>query len=136
MSDRRVAGHHGTTHPVAQADLYPSQFSPCSHARVRNVERKPCGDTPVPARRIARRIVEAGDTPDVAPIVYESTGPWHRALEEALADGLPLARVNALRARRCAQAVGQQAKTDAVVRTVKPGVETDCPELVKKPRLD
>ena len=47
-------------------------------------------------------------------VVYESTGPWHRALEEALADTLPLACVNALRARRFAQALGQEAKTDAV----------------------
>ncbi len=48
-------------------------------------------------------------------VVYESTGPWHRALEEALAGELPLARVNALRARRFAQALGQEAKTDAKV---------------------
>ena len=40
-------------------------------------------------------------------VVYESTGPWHRALEEALAGELPLSRVNALRARRFAQALGQ-----------------------------
>ncbi len=45
---------------------------------------------------------------------YESTGPWHRALEETLAGRLPLSRVNAMRARRFAQAMGQQAKTDAV----------------------
>ncbi len=31
-------------------------------------------------------------------VVYESTGPWHRAFEEPLAGELPLARVNALRA--------------------------------------
>ena len=53
-----------------------------------------------------------GSSVDV--VVYESTGPWHRAFEEALAPGLPLARVNALRARRFAQAMGQHAKTDAV----------------------
>ena len=46
-------------------------------------------------------------------VVYESTGPWHRALEEALAGELPLSRVNAMRARRFAQALGQEAKTDA-----------------------
>ena len=46
-------------------------------------------------------------------VVYESTGPWHRAFEEPLAGELPLARVNALRARRFAQALGQEAKTDA-----------------------
>lgn len=53
-------------------------------------------------------------SPDVVCIVYESTGPCHRALEEALAGQLPLARVNAMRARRFAQAIGQEAKTDAV----------------------
>ena len=47
-------------------------------------------------------------------LVYESTGPWHRAFEEALAGTLPLSRVNAKRARRFAQALGQEAKTDAV----------------------
>ena len=52
--------------------------------------------------------------PDAKRVVYESTGPWHRALEETLAGELPLCRVNAMRARRFAQAMGQQAKTDAV----------------------
>ena len=52
--------------------------------------------------------------PTVDRVVYESTGRWHRALEEALAERLPLSCVNATRARRFAQAVGQEAKTDAV----------------------
>ena len=52
--------------------------------------------------------------PSVERVVYESTGPWHRALEEALAERLPLTCVNAMRARRFAQAIGQAAKTDAV----------------------
>ena len=48
-------------------------------------------------------------------VVYEPTGPWHRAFEEALLQaGLPLARANPLQARRFAQAMGQRAKTDAV----------------------
>ena len=47
-------------------------------------------------------------------VVYESTGLCHRDFEEALAGRLPLARVNATRARRFAQAAGEQAKTDAV----------------------
>ncbi len=47
-------------------------------------------------------------------VVYESTGPWHREMEENLAGRLLLARVNALRARRFAQAMGEEAKTDAV----------------------
>ncbi len=46
-------------------------------------------------------------------VVYESTGPWHRNLEECLAGRLVLARVNPLRARRFAQAMGEEAKTDA-----------------------
>ena len=51
----------------------------------------------------------------VRSVVYEPTGPWHRAFEEALLKaGLPLARANPLQARRFAQAMGQRAKTDAV----------------------
>ena len=46
-------------------------------------------------------------------VVYESTGPWHRSFEESPAGRLPRARVNALRARRFAQAMGVEAKTDA-----------------------
>ena len=40
-----------------------SQFSPHSCAQVRNVDRNPCGDAAIPARRIIRRIVESGMTP-------------------------------------------------------------------------
>ena len=51
----------------------------------------------------------------VRSVVYEPTGPWHRAFEEALLQaGLPLARANPLQARRFSQAMGQRAKTDAV----------------------
>ena len=46
-------------------------------------------------------------------LVYEATGHWHRGLEEHLAGRQPLARVNPLRARRFAQAMGEEAKTDA-----------------------
>ena len=46
-------------------------------------------------------------------VVYESTGHYHRDFEEALAGQLRLARVNAARARRFAQALGEEAKTDA-----------------------
>ena len=42
-------------------------------------------------------------------VVYESTGPWHRRAWPAGCPG-----VNALRARRFAQAMGEEAKTDAV----------------------
>ena len=48
-----------------------------------------------------------------AVVVYESTGHYHRDFEETLAGRLRLARVNAARARRFAQALGA-AKTDAV----------------------
>ena len=51
--------------------------------------------------------------PSAGVVVYESTGHCHRDFEEALAGRLPLARVNATRARRFAQAIGQQAKTHA-----------------------
>ena len=49
----------------------------------------------------------------VARIVYEPTGPYHRAFEQALAKaGMPLAKVNARQARRFAEATGKLAKTD------------------------
>ena len=71
------------------------------------------------ARRFANdaagiKALAAWAGPDAERVVYESTGPRHRALEEALAATLPLSRVNATRARRFAQAMGQAAKTDAV----------------------
>ena len=51
----------------------------------------------------------------VRAVTDEPTGRWHRAFEEALLEaGLALVRVNPVHARRCAQAIGQRAKTDAV----------------------
>lgn len=47
-------------------------------------------------------------------VVYEATGPYHAALERALAGHLPLVKVNPLQARRFAQARGTRAKTDKV----------------------
>ncbi len=48
-------------------------------------------------------------------IVYEPTGPYHRALEESLAKaGHALVKVNPRQARRFAEATGTQAKTDRV----------------------
>ena len=44
--------------------------------------------------------------PEVKRVVYESTGRLHRGFEETLAARLPLARVNAMRARPFAQALG------------------------------
>ena len=48
-------------------------------------------------------------------IVFEPTGAYHRAFEDALSKaGLPLAKINPLQARRFAQARGTRAKTDKV----------------------
>ena len=51
---------------------------------------------------------------DIARIIYEPTGPYHRDFEIALEAGFPLAKVNPLQARRFAQSFGTRAKTDAV----------------------
>jgi transposase len=51
---------------------------------------------------------------DIARIVYEPTGPYHRDFEVALQKDFPLAKVNPLKARRFAQSLGTKAKTDAV----------------------
>jgi transposase len=46
-------------------------------------------------------------------IVFEPTGPYHRALERALAKaGLPMVKVNPRQVRRFAEATGKLAKTD------------------------
>ena len=51
----------------------------------------------------------------VARLVFEPTGPYHRAFEAALAKkGLPLVKVNPRQARRFAQAAGKLAKTDRI----------------------
>jgi len=48
-------------------------------------------------------------------VVYEATGPYHRAFELALGTaGLPLVKVNPRQARRFAEAVGTLAKTDRI----------------------
>ena len=48
-------------------------------------------------------------------VVYAATGRYHRDFEVALVKaGLPLTRANPLRARRFAQSMGRNAKTDAV----------------------
>lgn len=50
---------------------------------------------------------------DVVRIVFEPTGPYHRALEMTLAAaGRPLCKVNPRQARRFAEATGRLAKTD------------------------
>ena len=54
-----------------------------------------------------------GKTP-VARVVFEPTGPYHKAFEVALGDKFPLVKVNPLQARRFAEAYGTRARTDAV----------------------
>ena len=51
---------------------------------------------------------------EIARIVYEPTGPYHRDFELALEADFPLVKVNPLQARRFAQSLGTRAKTDAV----------------------
>jgi len=49
----------------------------------------------------------------VSRVVFEPTGPYHGALERALAKaGLPVVKVNPRQARRFAEATGKLAKTD------------------------
>ena len=56
-----------------------------------------------------------GDPGRVQRVVFESTGPYHRSLEDRLsAQGLPVAKVNPRQARRFAEAIGTLAKTDRV----------------------
>ena len=51
----------------------------------------------------------------VVRVVFEPTGRYHRAFERRLGGaGLPLAKVNPRQARRFAEAIGCNAKTDAV----------------------
>ena len=50
----------------------------------------------------------------VARVVFEPTGPYHKAFEVALGETLPMVKVNPLQARRFAEAHGTRAKTDAV----------------------
>lgn len=50
---------------------------------------------------------------DIARVVFEPTGPYHRSFERALArKGIPMVKVNPRQARRFAEATGKLAKTD------------------------
>jgi len=52
---------------------------------------------------------------EIARVVFEPTGPYHSDFERRLGDhGMPVAKVNPRQARRFAEAIGCQAKTDAV----------------------
>jgi transposase len=54
-------------------------------------------------------------TAPVKSVVFEPTGPYHRALERALdTAGVPIAKVNPRQARRFAEAAGKLVKTDRV----------------------
>lgn len=54
-------------------------------------------------------------TTSLQSIVYEATGPYHKGVERYLAaHGLPIARLDPRRARRFAEALGVNAKTDPV----------------------
>lgn len=51
----------------------------------------------------------------VARLVFEASGAYHRAFEQAMGEaGLALCKVNPARARRFAEAAGQTAKTDRI----------------------
>ncbi|MEI4235484.1 IS110 family transposase [Roseovarius sp. D22-M7] len=70
-------------------------------------------------------------------VVFEPTGPCHRAFERAFAGKLPLVKVNPLQARRFAQACGTRARTDAVDAQIlarmgaAPSLEPDAPASEK-----
>ena len=52
---------------------------------------------------------------DIARVVFEATGAYHHGFERRLSDaGFALAKINPRQARRFAEAIGVQAKTDAV----------------------
>ena len=73
------------------------------------VER--CPNTPAGVRRLVKRLGRL----DFARVVLESTGQYERALLEALEDqGIPVIRVNPVRARRFAEGMGVLAKNDAL----------------------
>lgn len=62
-----------------------------------------------------RALIKWLRTRSIKRIVYEATGPYHRAFELALATaGLPLVKVNPRQARRFAEATGTLAKTDRI----------------------
>ena len=63
-------------------------------------------------REATRRSSNGSPTP-ANRVVFEPTGPYHRAFERALgASGVPFVKVNPRQARRFAEATGKLAKTD------------------------
>ncbi len=71
---------------------------------------------------------------DIARVVYEPTGPYHRDFEVALQKNLPLIKVNPLQARRFAQSLGTKAKTDTVDARML-AVMGDAFSLVPQPQV-
>ena len=67
-------------------------------------------NTPAGFRALTRWLGPTG----LARVVYEPTGPYHRAFEAYFETRLPLVQVNPLQARRFAQAEGVRAKTDQI----------------------
>lgn len=61
-----------------------------------------------------RTLIKWLDEVSVARVVFEPTGPYHRAFEQCLSSKFPLVKVNPFKARRFAEACGTRAKTDAV----------------------
>lgn len=62
-----------------------------------------------------RKLLSVLKTEKAQRVVFEPTGPFHRPLEEALAEaGIAFVRVNPERARRFAEATGTLAKTDRI----------------------
>lgn len=85
--------------------------------------------------RTGIRALRAWMCPKVRWVVYESTGGYHRAMEDALAAELPLSRQNPARVKHFAKALGVEAKTDRVDaatlatlgRTLADGLERTAP---------
>jgi transposase len=75
----------------------------------------------------------------VARILFEATGPYHRAFERAMDEAsLPLCKVNPRQAKRFGEAIGQLAKTDRMDAAmlarfgalVKPGVRAAPSKII------
>ena len=61
-----------------------------------------------------RALINWFDAAPIARIVFEPTGPYHRAFEQTLSGEFPLVKINPFKVRRFAEACGTRAKTDAV----------------------
>ena len=64
-------------------------------------------------REVTKRLSNGSRRTPLNRVVFEPTGPYHRAVERALgASGVPFIKVNPRQARRFAEATGKLAKTD------------------------